>query len=118
MEGQVMQITVKSSARIVQSSLAFLLVGVEDGIYSYELNPINGGGAITFQKYTTTEEGYHYYEDFYSFRNGNWYYTASSEGRDCDGEHSSSGDYIWDGTGWEKQGRLRVRDYTAESMGY
>lgn len=113
-----MQLTVKSSARIVQSSLAFLLVGVEDGVYTYELNPINEGGSITFNSYTPTDEGYSTYEDFYSFRNGNWYYTASSEGRDCDGSHSSESEYRWDGDDWMKLGRSRQRDFTAEAMGY
>lgn len=114
-----MTLTVKSSGNIINSSLVVQWVGTEDEyLRVYRLDPIRGGGSITFSKYTPTDEGYHTYEDFYSFRNGRWYLTTSSEGRDCDGEHSTSGDYVWDGTGWEKLGRTRCYDQFAESMGY
>jgi hypothetical protein len=113
-----MILVVQSSGNITQSSLSFVWTGTEDGIRTYELNPVNDCGSITFNKYTVTEEGYNQYEDFYSFRNGNWYLYSHFEGRDCDGQHSSEGEFLWDGGKWVKLGRLRVRDYTAESMGY
>lgn len=113
------QITIETSARVIRSSLAFQIVGSEDGVYAYALSPINDGGSITFSAYTPNDEGgYSLCEDTYTFRDGKWYWHISYEGRDCDGYTSSESEWVWLDDKWNKLGRTRCRDQFAESMGY
>jgi hypothetical protein len=113
-----MEIMVESTAWVVQCSLALQWRGTEYGINTFFLSPLDEAGAVTFRSYTVTDEGFSLYEYFYSFRDGNWYQDVTYSGRDCDGSYSSEKAFRWNGSGWEKLGNSRQRDYTAESMGY
>lgn len=114
-----MKLTIESSMRVTQSSLAFQIVGHEDGVYAYQLDPINEGGSIRFNSYSPNDEGgYSNCEESYTFRDGNWYKSTFYEGKDCDGYTSSENEYRLQEGGWVKLGRTRCRDSFAEAMGY
>ena len=113
-----MEIMIESTAAIVQCSLSLQWRGTEYGVNTYHLSPLDEAGAVTFRNHMVTDEGYSLYEYQFSYRDGNWYQYVTYEGRDCDGSYSSYKEFRWNGSGWEKLGSSRQRDFTAEAMGY